>query len=674
MTDKKNKKSSRKSKSDGIFTRKPPKKQPRHRKGQFSVGMWIVKWSFVGAIWAFCAMAVLFLYYAHDLPDISDLEDKRQPTITLLARTHEDGRDGVVLAKAGDLHGEFVQAPELPRHVIDAILATEDRRFYEHNGIDLWGLVRAAFVNFQAGSVVQGGSTITQQLAKNIFLTPDRTIKRKVQEVLLAFALEKQFSKDQIMTLYLNRVYLGAGNYGIDAASRYYFHKPAKRMSLYEGAMVAGMLKAPSRYSPTSNPKLAHQRAKQVLINMVDAEFIPASALRTKRIKDIQPNPEIKGVLENPYFRDWVMELLPDYVGNMTEDLIVVTTLDPRLQHLAEVAVRSQLAEEGQAANAQQAAMVVLSPEGEILAMVGGKDYRESQFNRAAQSRRQPGSSFKLFVYLAALERGYGPSDIRVDAPIRLKNWAPQNYKNEYLGEVTLRTAFAKSVNTIAITLTREVGVGAVIRMAQRLGVLSPLNNDLSLALGTAGITLLEQTQAYAHLANHGNAVWVYGITEIRNKEGAVLYKRQASIPERVLSQETTANMNQLLMAVVQEGTGRGATMDRDVAGKTGTSQDYHDAWFIGFTSDYVAGVWVGNDDNTSMKRITGGSIPIRIWKRFMVPAHQGKPAQAIPVTPWGVTNEQKGPRKSLWDSIINHLGNNETGAGEVEYEYPQDH
>jgi penicillin-binding protein 1A len=642
-----------------------PKRKATSKRKKFSLLRFAVKWGFILGIWAACGLGIVMLYYAHDLPDITDLENKRTPSVTLVS--HAETGAEVVLAQYGDLYGEHVNATDLPPHVVQAILATEDRRFYDHGGVDFFGMLRAMIINLQAGGVVQGGSTITQQLAKNLFLSPDRTIKRKIQEMFLAWELEKQFTKNQILTLYLNRVYLGAGNYGIDAAAQFYFGKHADKLDLYEGALIAGLLKAPSRYSPSNDADLADDRARQVLINMEDAGYITEKEANKAHGTAYTVNPYIKGILDNPYFRDWVMEQLPDYIGDIQDDITVVTTLDPGLQSLAEETVAQKVAEAEKKSKVSQGAMVILSPDGAIRAMVGGTDYRKSQFNRAVRGNRQPGSSFKTLVYLTAMERGFTPNDVMVDEPFKVKGWKPLNYKNEYLGEMTLRDAFALSINTIAVKLAKEVGIENVVATARRVGITSDLNYDLTLALGTAQVSLLEMTQAYAHLANEGNALWAYGIIEIRDKNGDILYERQPSEETRVISKRTVAYMNDLLSSVIEYGTGKAATIGRPAAGKTGTSQDYRDAWFIGYTPDYVGGVWVGNDDNTPMKQVTGGSIPARIWHDVMIRAHARKDIQELPMD--GEEIFDPGESRSVWDSIVNSFGRNDDS--EPEYDYP---
>ena len=578
------------------------------------------------AIWGTVALAVLVAWYAYDLPDIDRLEaaaGTRAPTVTVQAA------DGTMLAHYGDLYGVAVQLRELPPHLPHAVLAVEDRRFYEHSGVDPIGLARAAWDNLWAGSVRSGGSTITQQLAKNLFLSPERTVRRKVQEALLAFWLEQRFSKDQILTIYMNRVYFGQGAYGVDAAARRYFRKPARDVSVYEAAMLAGLLKAPSRYNPISNPDAADGRARQVLQSMAEAGWLTSK--EEKQAESGRSAVRISGSgAQIRYFADWALERTRDYVGYDGGDLIVVTTIDPRLQRLAEQAVRKHL-DAAAPRKAGQAALVAMRPDGAVVAMVGGRNYAESQFNRATQALRQPGSAFKLFVYLAAAEAGVRPGDPAMDAPITVEGWSPRNYGSKYRGAVSVREAAARSLNSVAVALSEQVGRRKVTAMARRLGITSEIGSDPALALGAYEVTLLELTAAYAIVANQGYGVWPHGVSEIRSGDGRVLYRRSGGGPGRLVEPPHVATMNDLLRAAISWGTGKAARLDRPAAGKTGTSQDSRDAWFVGYTPDLVAGVWFGNDDNSPMDRVAGGSYPARTWKAFMAPALEGVPPTPLP-------------------------------------------
>ena len=626
----------------------------------------IVRLGLLGGVWCGIGVLLLVAYYSLTLPDISKLGVvEKKPNITI------KNEKGDILATYGDLYGEYVTYKDFPPDLVHAVVATEDRRFFDHIGVDIYGLLRAAYANFKADRVVQGGSTITQQLAKIVFLTPDRTLERKVKEMILALWLEHKFSKEEILTIYLNRVYLGSGNYGVAAASRYYFGKDIRQINLSESAILAGLLKAPSRYSPANSAKLSQERAKQVLLNMADAGYISLKQAREEQqLHPASLENGVKESLKHPYFADWIMEQIPDYIGAVDSDITVKTTLDIRLQNLAEKSVSDILNANSKASHVGQAALVAMAPDGKILAMVGGRDYNKSQFNRAVKAERQPGSAFKLFVYLTALEFGYQPGSIVYDSPVKIKKWSPANYEHKYQGAMTLTDALAKSVNTVAVKLSEEAGRENVINMAHRLGIESEIEPNPSLALGASEVNLLELTRAYANLANNGMSVAPYGIDEIRDSQGHVIYQRRKEQPQRVLSEQVTADMNAMLSEVFKNGTGRGAQIGRPAAGKTGTSQDFHDAWLIGYTPDIVTGVWMGNDDNSAMNHVTGGRLPARIWREFMVAAHAGKPVHALPLSPYSFHGYREREDKSIWQSILRTFGGGST-APDVEYTYP---
>lgn len=599
-------------------------------------------------------------YFMHDLPDISSLTKvTKAPSIVL--RTP----DGDIMGSSGDIYGEYVRYEDIPRTLIMAVVATEDRNFFRHVGVDPWGLLRAMAANIRAGRIVQGGSTITQQLAKNVFLTPERSIKRKVQEFIIALALERRYSKQEIITVYLNRVYFGAGTYGVDAAARRYFDKPAKRLLLPESAMIAGLLKAPSRYAPTNNRDLAVGRARQVLINMVDAGLLEEAQMKAAAsMYSSLSFPEYVNSSGQRYYIDWILDQIPQYVGNIDRDLIVTTAFNPDLQEKAEKAVAAVMTDETvKKRKAGQVALLTMSPDGAVLAMVGGRDYAKSQYNRATQAKRQPGSAFKLFVYLAALEAGWRPYHTIEDAPININGWQPSNYTGRYEGIVPLRQAFQDSLNTVSVRLSESIGRGKVIDMAHRLGLKSRMSNVPSIALGVTTTTLLEMTSAYAHLATNGRIVMPYGILSIKDVYGNVIYRREAPTPTRILPENTVKQMNDMLLAVVESGTGRGAAIGRPAAGKTGTSQDYQDAWFIGFTPQLVTGVWIGNDDNSPTGKVTGGNLPAQVWGKFMKAALEGIAVREIPRDAgsggwWGGGNMQprapREDRQNFWDNLFN--------------------
>ena len=579
------------------------------------------------AIWLGVGVAALLAFFAADLPSTEGLwRQERTHAVTLL------DANGRVIARRGIDSGLPVTLQDLPPFVPQAVLASEDRRYYSHFGLDPWGLARAAWVNMEAGRVVQGGSTITQQLAKNLFLKPERTYSRKIQEALLAVYLEMSFSKDEILALYLNRVYFGAGAYGIDAAARRYFNKPASKLTLIEAAILAGLLKAPTRYSPVNGIELAQERAGLVLAAMVDVGFISAderdTALRTR--PKLATGAEIQG---NQYFADWVMEQLPGLVGRPDSDLVVDTTLDLNMQRSAEDAVIKTL--RAKATGSEQGALVAMTTDGAVRAMVGGRSYMMSEFNRATQAKRQPGSAFKPFVFLTALEAGRSPSSHVVDAPVTYRGWTPENYSEKHEGEMTMTEALSRSVNTVAVRLCLELGPESVAQTARRMGIVSDLAAVPSLALGTSEVTLAELANAYVPFATGGRGAIAHGVKRVSAIGGEVLYERTGSGLGQLVSAQAAGAMNRMLSEAMRSGTGKAAAMSsRPAAGKTGTSQDFKDAWFIGYTRQLVAGVWVGNDNNVPMgKAIRGGTLPAAMWKSFMERATAGQPVLPLPGT-----------------------------------------
>jgi penicillin-binding protein 1A len=621
-------------------TKSAAKKPVRSRRSRLILGA--AKWSLILTIWGGVALGVVVAWYAYDLPDIDNLDlPARKASITL---TDADGRE---IATYGDIYGDPLRLADVPPYLVQAIVATEDRRFFDHFGFDPVAVARAVVTNIRAGRVRQGGSTLTQQLAKNIFLKPDRTLRRKVQELLLAFWLEANFTKEQIFTLYINRVYLGSGTYGVDAAARRYFGKSARQVSLHEAAVLAGLLKAPSRYSPVRSRKAAQDRAKVVLGTMVAAGFIDDKTAKRTAAQRLRAVAGTKRSDAARYFTDWALERVTGFVGRSGTDLIVRTTMDARLQRLAEQRLRATLEKNGKARHITQAALVSMSPDGSVRALVGGRDYGASQFNRAFQALRQPGSAFKLFVYLAGMENGLTPDDQFVDGPLRIGKWRPRNYGGNFLGSVTLREAMARSVNTVAVQVSERVGRGRVIETARRLGITSPLKSHPSLALGASEVSLVELTSAYGVIANGGVAVWPHGISEIRERGGRVLYRRTDGAAAQVVEPDAVRQMNELLRAVVAWGSGKAANLVRPVAGKTGTSQGFRDAWFIGYTNELVTGVWMGNDDSSPMKKVSGGTLPAQLWRDFMIPALDGVAAK--PQTPPKATPPRRGSsEKSL--------------------------
>ena len=576
--------------------------------------------------WGTIFGGIFFSRFLSDLPDVSTLlTNGPSRDVTILDKAHR------LIARRGLTQGVLIEVATLPPYVPNAFMAVEDRRFRSHLGVDPIGLIRAAYQNMSAGRVVQGGSTLTQQLAKNLFLVPNRTFDRKVQEAMLALYLESRYSKDQILTLYLNRVYFGAGVYGIEAASQRFFGKHAAALSLPEAAMLAGSVKAPARYNPLFDPDASHARASVVLATMQESGFIDDA---TRRDAETTRARIVRGTSTpgSGYFADWVMAQIPGYVGEVQEALVVETTIDIDTQAQAERAVTAGLREEGAKLNASQAVLVAMTPDGAVRAMVGGNSYSLSPFNRATDALRQPGSAFKPFVYLTAFEHGRKVTDIMTDGPINIRGWQPEDYEGKYRGQVSLREAFAISSNSVAVQLTQEVGPKAVAHTARRLGIETPLQAVSSLALGTSVVTPLELTAAFAPFANGGHAAAPYGIVSIKTNSGKLLWRRQMPAAAQVVAPGELTAMTALLTDVVGYGTGKAARLDdRPSAGKTGTTQDYHDAWFVGFSADLVTGVWIGNDDNAPMIKATGGKLPARIFKSFMTDAEQGLPARPLP-------------------------------------------
>jgi penicillin-binding protein 1A len=591
----------------------------------------LIYWSLVIGVWGVLGLAGLIAYYASQLPPIDQLAiPKRPPNIAILAA------DGSLLANRGDTGGAAVHLSELPPYLPAAFVAIEDRRFYSHFGIDPVGILRAMVRDLTGAGGMQGGSTLTQQLAKNLFLTQERTLSRKIQEAILALWLERKYSKDQILELYLNRVYFGSGAYGVEAASERYFGKSAKMVNLSEAAVLAGLMKSPARLAPNHNIKAANERAAQVITAMAEQGHITEAMAKLALSSPAQLVRQ-KGSGSVNYAADYVMDMLDDTVGAIDEDIVVTTTIDPKMQAEGERALTDELNAKGAKFGVAQGALVALDPDGAIKALIGGRNYADSQFNRAVSAKRQPGSSFKPFVYLTALERGLTPDSVREDAPITIKGWNPENYSRKYLGEVTLTQALSKSLNTVAVRLGQEVGPKAIVRTAHRLGIASDLEPNASIALGTSEVTPLELVTAYAAFANGGIGVQPHVITRVRTANGKQLYARRNANNGRVIEPQYVAMMNSMLEQTLQKG---GTAEKADLpgwqaAGKTGTSQDWRDAWFIGYTSDLIAGVWLGNDDNEPTKKSSGGNLPVEIWSRFMKAALQGVPVTGLPSGEW---------------------------------------
>ena len=582
----------------------PPASSRAVRRG----GWHWLRWPLLIGIWGAVALALLLLVFAWDLPRPDSLPAAtRRPSVTLLAA------DGAMLATQGDLYGETVRLRDLPAHLPAALMAVEDRRFRRHFGIDPWGLARAALANWRAGEVVQGGSTLTQQLAKNLFLTPERNLRRKVQEALLALWLERRFTKDQLLEIYLNRVYLGAGAYGVDAASRLFFGIPARRLALWQSALLAGLPKAPSRYNPRAAPDLAVSRAAEVLEAMLDNHAITEQQRDAELSRMRLPPP---GSRQAGWFADWALEDLAEaFPGNA--DLTLRATLDTRLQAVVEARLEALLAGAGARAGVSQGAVLVMDAgSGAIRAMAGGRDYRASQFNRATSARRQPGSAFKPVYFLAALEHGMAPDDLVADTPLSLGGWSPGNGTWRPRGEITLEEALAHSVNTASVrVLLKAGGARAAIEMATRLGVEGRFPNDASLALGTGEVTLIDLATGYAAIANGGLRVTPHGIAGATTTGGRAAPVARIA-PRRVVAAADAAALRRMLEAVVARGSGRAAAIPgRSIAGKTGTTQDFRDAWFMGMVGSRVIGIWLGNDDARPMDDVRGGTLPARLFR-----------------------------------------------------------
>jgi penicillin-binding protein 1A len=557
--------------------------------------IWLLRWGFIASVWLALAAIVLVLWYSRDIPHPeSALDAVRRPSLTL------QDRAGRTIATFGDVVGDPLRLKQFSPALPAAVVAVEDHRFWQHFGLDPIGMLRAAVVNIAAGRVVQGGSTLTQQVAKTLFLTNARTTKRKVQELLLTLWLERHFTKQEILEIYLNRVYLGSGTWGMDAAAKLYFRTPARRLTLGQAAVLAGLPRAPSRFNPRVNPEAALARSKQVLAAMVTNGAITAAQAAAAADHIVfQPAPAAPG-----WFADWVAEqshalLAPDI------DAVLRTTLDSRDQAVAELRLTALLDGPGAAANVTQGAVVVLDAgSGAVRAMVGGRNFRTGPYNRAVLARRQPGSVFKPFVWLTALEAGMTPEDTVLDAPLHIGKWSPANFDRRYLGEVTLEDALAQSINTAAVRiLLQSGGAPAVAATAARLGIADKLPLNASLALGTGEVGLLELTAAYAPFFNGGNRVVPFGLDRMPHQT------------EAVISPADAATMARMLGAVVSRGSGRGAAVaGRVVAGKTGTTQDFRDAWFIGWMKGRLIGIWLGNDDNEPMNGVTGGGLPARLF------------------------------------------------------------
>lgn len=602
--------------------------------GRHSKPVRIVGWSLLGLIGIPLLGLFLLPYalwpFAPDLDRSQDLYAANRP----VAFTFLDA-SGKVAGRQGALVGERLKLEDMPSYLPDAFVAMEDRRYYNHIGIDSVGILRALVTDVLAGQILEGGSTISQQTAKIVFTDSERSFSRKFRDMMGALSLEKALSKKQILELYLNRIYLGSGAYGVDGAARIYFGKSARHLSVAEAAMLATLTAAPSAFSPRRDLRRAQKRAAMVLSVMQSQGVITED-----QANEARAHPAAISNLAMLNARNYYLDMALDEAlrriqldgKHVTSDLTIRTMLVPKIQNKAAASVRSVIdSPRGAKAKASEAAVVVMRPDGGVAAMIGGLDYAESSFNRATQAHRQPGSSFKPFVYLAALEAGMTPYDTREDVPVSVGDWTPRNFGGHEYGTVTLTQALARSVNTIAVQVAQEVGVDAVIEAAKRCGIASPLRGTASLALGTSEVTPMEMTRAYATFASGGLRVYPYFVTEVTDASGKVLYRRKDGPRERVIASHVMQDLTAMLYAVVTEGTGgRAGLWDHEVAGKTGTTQDYHDAWFVGFSADYATAVWVGNDDASPMRGVTGGSLPAEIWRDVMRTAEKGLPAKPL--------------------------------------------
>lgn len=574
----------------------------------------VIKLAGIISIWLISILSLIILYYIYDLPDMDNftkIEKRRK--ITFLSN------DGLILANSGDLYSDPINYEQIPKYLIEAVLATEDRRFFDHYGVDFLGILRAIYVNIKAKRVVQGASTISQQLAKIAFLNSNRTMKRKVQELIITLYLEHKLTKEQIITAYLNRAYLGSGIYGAPAAAKYYFGKDIRYINLYEASIITGLLKAPSKYSPVNNREISGRRAYQVLFNMKAAGYITEQQLIDAQNAPVLLQTSAMGSLKSMYFIDWIMQQANELITDKESNLIIKTTLDIDIQEKAENTLEKFLNKENKRLNIKQGAIVTLSKTGKILAMLGGSDYEQSPFNRATQAKRQPGSAFKIFVYATAFENGYTPTTIVNDSPIKLKKWSPRNYSRTHLGDVSFKESFAKSINTIAVKTSESIGRSKVISLAQNMGINSPIGSYPSIALGSVEVDLLELTAGYATIANNGYKTIPYGIEYIKTEQGKTLYSREKQKNTAVLSSISVKYMKELLQYATEYGTAKATRLPVVTYAKTGTSQNYKDAWCLGFSQDVVTGIWLGNDDNSSMNKVTGGKLPAMIWQDFML-------------------------------------------------------
>lgn len=611
-------------KTDKKNTKRKTSSPKRKKSGKKSSVFWrLFKFLLITGVLAFLLLGSYVFYCYITLPDIQKAVNRtREPSTVIMA---ENGND---IAKFGHVYASVISDKKLPKNLTDAVVAIEDRRFYKHFGFDVFGFARAALTNVFRKRYAQGASTITQQVAKNIFLTPSKTVKRKVQELLLALWLEQKMTKDQIMAIYLNRVYFGSGNYGAEAAANWYFNKSVYDLNLREAAILAGMLKAPTRYNPILQRQNALKRAEVVLGNMRKYGFIGDEMYKRALQMPISDGQKYR-VSGGKHFAQYVYNRVNSTLGERTDDVRVITTLDQNLQETAEKILRAKIsAAEGQ--NVTEGTVVILDMDGAIKAMVGGVDYNRSQFNRATQAKRQAGSSFKPFVYLTALQYGFAPDSIINDAPITVGKWKPENYTKHYYGNVTLTYALANSLNAATVALSRELYLKDIAANAHKAGITTDISLAPSMVLGTNEVKIIDMAAAYTAIANGGYAVTPYAINEIETYDNKQMYVRQAEAKKQVFDAKITRQMSIMMEQVINSGTGKRAKLPIFAAGKTGTSQEYRDAWFIGWTNKYIAAVWVGNDNDKPMNKVGGGNLPAEIWHDIMLTTVKDTPAYSV--------------------------------------------
>ena len=654
---------------------------PKGKRGGRSLLWAVLKWTglamlvlaVAGLIAAGVAWNHISKTYLQDLPQVPTRQEIYASTRAPAIKFYD--MNGQFIASRGPQYGENVRLAALPDYVPKAFLAAEDRRFYQHGAVDPWAIARAARANQKAGRVVEGGSTITQQLAKGMFLSPEQNLKRKIQEAALAYKLEQMLTKDEVLELYLDRIYFGANTFGLDGASRTYFGKPATQLNLSEAALLASLPKAPSRMALHRNMDKALQRQRLVLERMRGENWISDAEMRAA----LAAPPKLAATAlanegDNGYLIDYAQAEVLRMVGQNSPDLNVTLTIDPRLQSAGAQVLRRIIEVDGKASGASQGAMIALDSTGAIRTMVGGVDYTKSVFNRAVQAKRQPGSSFKPFIYAAALEKGVLPTDTRVDEPVKIGDWEPKNYGGKYAGTVTVESALARSLNTVAVKLGEEVGPAAIANLAGRFGITTlPPNPNLSVSLGAYEVPLIEMTSAYQVFQQGGNRLRPYIVAQIQTADGQVIYTHQTASPLPAYDIHWASMMVKMMQKVVTAGTGTRANFGRPAAGKTGTSQNFRDAWFIGFTPDYVAGVWVGNDDDKPMNQVTGGQVAAAIWKDYMVTAHMNLPSREFEwLLPDPEPVYEDDPRNGFYEGLAYEFEQTERDAAPTPQPLPQ--